>query len=91
MKKVCSMLFILAFFSCDEKEAELTSIEKSLLGDWLVVSYKNKLDNYSLQENEDGVMSDWGFRWVSELEINKDRTIGINQWHANLPRPAHGS
>ncbi len=88
--KLILVLTFLMFFSCEKNEIISANTKaSSIIGNWLLISEKQKLNNYLVTENEDGVMSRWSetghIPLVGNIGINKDGTININHYGLNKP------
>lgn len=86
-----NLIFIvltLLFSSCENDISRTNNLVDNIAGDWLLVSEKQKLNNYAISEDNKGLYVDWGgnIGWVGNIELQKNKTLNINHyWNDNLP------
>lgn len=88
--KLILVLTSLMFFSCEKNEIISADTKANpIIGNWLLISEKQKLNDYLITENDNGLMSKWSdtghIPSVGNIGINKDGTININHYGQNKP------
>jgi len=91
--KLILALTSLLYLTCEKSEIiPSDTFQNKIIGDWLLVSEKQKLNSYLITEDDNGIMGYWagnGISWVGNIEFNRNKTVNIN--HFGIDGPANGT
>jgi hypothetical protein len=82
LTEVVLFIVLLTFISCDDHESPLGDMENEIVGDWLLVSEKQKLNSYAVHENDAGLTSNWDITIsnIGSIGLKSDNSLNINHY-----------